>query len=105
MPTWRWACYLAGRGRPMNGATTHQRHTVYYSGHVQGVGFRYTAHAVARGYGVTGYVRVELVAEGGREDLATVLEEIRDRFSGYIRDEKRDVQPASGEFARFEIRY
>jgi len=95
----------------MNGATTHERHTVYYTGHVQGVGFRYTACSVARGYGATGYARnlpdgrVELVAEASREDLAGVLREIRDRFSGYIREEKCDVQPATGEFTRFEIRY
>lgn len=95
----------------MSGATTHQRHTVCYTGHVQGVGFRYSSHSIARGSGVTGYVRnlpdgrVELVAEGSREDLAAVLREIRDRFSGYIRDEKCDVQPATGEFTRFEIRY
>jgi acylphosphatase len=95
----------------MSGATTHQRHTVYYSGHVQGVGFRYTACSVARGSGVTGYVRnlpdgrVELVAEASREELAMVFREIRDRFSGHIRGEKCDVQPATGEFTRFEVRH
>jgi len=95
----------------MNGAATHERHTVYYTGHVQGVGFRYTVCSVARGYGVTGYVRnlpdgqVEMVAEASREDLAMLSREISDRFSGYIRDEKRDVQPATGEFTKFEIRY
>jgi acylphosphatase len=95
----------------MNGATTHQRRTVQYTGHVQGVGFRYTACAIARGYGATGYVRnlpdggVELVAEASREDLVGILREIGDRFSGYIREEKCDVQPATGEFTRFEIRY
>ncbi len=95
----------------MNGAATHQRHTVYYSGHVQGVGFRYTTSSVARGYAVTGYVRnlpdgrVELVVEGSREDLAMMSREIQDRLSSCIRDERRDVQPATGEFTRFEIRH
>ena len=30
---------------------------VLYSGRVQGVGFRYTAHGLAQGYDVAGYVR------------------------------------------------
>lgn len=43
---------------------------VRYGGHVQGVGFRYTAQGLAARYPVAGYVRnlpdgtVELVAEG-----------------------------------------
>ena len=46
------------------------RATVQYSGDVQGVGFRYTAVTIARGYNVSGYVqnlsdgRVRLVVEG-----------------------------------------
>src|SRR5207245_6186322 len=49
--------------------TTVSRH-VYYSGQVQGVGFRYTAQQLAAGFAVSGFVRnlpngdVELVAEG-----------------------------------------
>ena len=45
------------------------RMCVFYSGHVQGVGFRYTAKAVAAGFEVTGTVRnladgrVELIAK------------------------------------------
>jgi hypothetical protein len=47
-----------------------RRLTVIYSGHVQGVGFRYTAKSVATGFDITGIIRnlsdgrVELVAEG-----------------------------------------
>ena len=48
---------------------------IFYSGHVQGVGFRYTAKSVAAGFEISGIVRnlsdgrVELVAEGAREEL------------------------------------
>ena len=48
-----------------------KRAHVFYSGRVQGVGFRYSTREVACGYEVTGRVRnlpdgrVELVAEGG----------------------------------------
>jgi acylphosphatase len=46
------------------------RMRIFYSGNVQGVGFRYTTKTVATGFEVTGTVRnlldgrVELIAEG-----------------------------------------
>ena len=48
---------------------------VFFSGHVQGVGFRYTTKSVAMGFEITGIVRnlgdgrVQLVAEGERAEL------------------------------------
>ena len=51
---------------------------ILYSGHVQGVGFRYTAKTVAAGFEITGVVRnlpdgrVELVAEGDRGGTGSV---------------------------------
>jgi acylphosphatase len=91
-------------------ASASQRHTVYYAGHVQGVGFRYTTHSIARNHEVTGFVRnlsdgrVELVIEGDRPELDAFLAAIRDRLANHIRDERRDVGPATGEFGTFEIR-
>jgi acylphosphatase len=83
---------------------------IFYSGHVQGVGFRYTARSVAAGYDVTGTVRnlldgrVELVAEGSREELEAFREAIRqaglDRF---IRNEDVLWTEATGEYRGFEI--
>jgi acylphosphatase len=87
------------------------RHTVTYTGHVQGVGFRYTTQAIARNHEVTGYVRnlpdgqVELIAEGNRKEIDTFLEEVRDRLANHIRDERCNVGPATGEFTNFEIRH
>ena len=60
--------------------TPTQRHTLTYTGHVQGVGFRYTTHSIARSHNVAGYVRnlpdgrVELVAEGNRQELDAFLD-------------------------------
>jgi acylphosphatase len=68
--------------------------TVFYSGRVQGVGFRYNAKAAATGFEVTGTVRnlndgrVELVAEGDRAELEAFRAAIRDSgLTGFIRDE------------------
>jgi acylphosphatase len=90
---------------------TPQRRTVYFTGHVQGVGFRYTARSIARGYDVSGLVRnlpdgrVELVAEGKPHEVVAFLGEVRDRFFNHIRNERSDVQPATGEFTGFEIQH
>lgn len=83
---------------------------VLYSGHVQGVGFRYTAKAVARGFELTGTVRnlpdgrVELVAEGVREELTAFRRAIREAgLEHFIRDEVITWGEARGEFRGFEI--
>ena len=61
-----------------------KRMQIFYSGHVQGVGFRYTVKTVATGYEVTGCVRnlsdgrVELLAEGAREELESFRQGIRE---------------------------
>lgn len=95
----------------MSATNPFQRTTVYYSGHVQGVGFRYTTRTLARRFDVTGFVRnlsdgrVELVAEGGSKELETLLRLIREELGQYIRDVKTDTQPATGEFSGFEIRH
>lgn len=88
----------------------HLRKIVHYRGHVQGVGFRYTTQGIAKRYEVNGFVRnlangeVELVAEGEKHELAAFLDDVRERMIRFIRDERIDTQPASGEFAGFEIR-
>jgi acylphosphatase len=92
-------------------ASTPQRSTVYYLGHVQGVGFRYTTHSIARAYQVAGFVRnspdgrVELVAEGEPREIDAFLAEVRERFFNHIRDERRDKGAPTGEFSGFEIRH
>jgi len=88
-----------------------QRRQVLYSGHVQGVGFRYTTRSISRNYEITGFVRnlpdgsVEVVAEGSPEQLDGFLDEVSDRLSGRIREEKCDRRPAEQQFANFGIRY
>lgn len=83
---------------------------IYYSGHVQGVGFRYTVKSVATGFEVTGTVRnlldgrVELVAEGSREELEAFRKAIPEAgLEHFIQDEKISWGEAAGEFRGFEI--
>jgi len=83
---------------------------VFYSGRVQGVGFRYTTKTVATGFEVTGVIRnlsdgrVEMVAEGGREELEAFKQAIRDSGLGaFIREETVNWRSATGEFRGFEI--
>lgn len=84
--------------------------TVFYSGQVQGVGFRYTAKTVAAGYEITGLVRnlpdgrVELVAEGSRAELDAFRAALHAAgLAGFIRDEQVDWADAKNDFRGFEI--
>jgi acylphosphatase len=87
----------------------HRMH-VFYSGHVQGVGFRFTVKQVAAGYEVTGTVRnlldgrVELMAEGTKTELEAFREAIRDAGLGAgIRHEDVHWSEAQGQLRGFEI--
>ena len=95
---------------PASEPTTIRRLTVFYSGRVQGVGFRYAAKTVAAGFEIRGIVRnlpdgrVELVAEGSREELETFRDAIRGAgLAGFIRDEQVTWTDAQNEFRGFEI--
>lgn len=83
---------------------------ILYSGRVQGVGFRFTAKSVANGFELTGTVRnlddgrVELLAEGAKEELEAFLQAIRDSEVGrFIRQEQAAWSDAKNEFRGFEI--
>jgi acylphosphatase len=83
---------------------------IFYSGLVQGVGFRYTAKTVATGFEVVGVVRnlpdgrVELIAEGDRGELEAFRDAIRGAgLAGFIRDERVNWGEIKNEFHGFEI--
>ncbi|MBM3255360.1 MAG: acylphosphatase [Candidatus Omnitrophica bacterium] len=83
----------------------------YYSGRVQGIGFRFTAESIARELGITGWVRnlsdgrVEIVAEAGEGALKEFLERISQHFSRYIMDADIEWLEATGEFKEFGLRF
>ena len=87
-----------------------QRMQIFYSGRVQGVGFRYSTKILAQGYEVTGVVRnlpdgrVELVAEGVREELEAFRQGLQEsELGGFVRKEETHWDDAKNEFRGFEI--
>ena len=84
---------------------------VFFSGSVQGVGFRYTARRIAQRFGANGWVRnlpdgrVELVAQAEEAVLYEFLSALRDEFSGYIRDEDLNWHDAAAGVHDFGIRF
>ena len=85
---------------------------VFYSGTVQGVGFRFTAKRSAGRHGVSGWVknlpdgRVEAVCEGGEEALRSFLEDMKEGLLGRcIETDEVEWASATAEFTGFEIRF
>jgi acylphosphatase len=83
---------------------------IFYSGNVQGVGFRYTVKTVVAGFEVVGVVRnlsdgrVELIGEGPREELEAFQKAIREAgLEHFIRNEEVIWSEATSEFRGFEI--
>ena len=92
--------------------TMKKRIHVFYSGRVQGVGFRITAEETAQSLGVVGWVKnlrtgqVELVAEGDEPVLERFLAEIRNgSMKNFINQVEISWSHASDTFNEFEIRY
>lgn len=86
------------------------RKRVYYSGRVQGVGFRATARQLAAGFQVAGFVhnladgRVELVVEGEAEEVGRFLEAVLGEFGPRIRNIDIVAEPpGEPHFDAFEI--
>ena len=89
-----------------------ERAIVFFSGHVQGIGFRYTCRSLAKGFSVTGYVknlvdgRVELAAEGERTEIEGFLQAIEESdLKPFIRERAVDWQPATGGWRDFHIEH
>jgi acylphosphatase len=84
---------------------------VYYSGAVQGVGFRFTAERIALSLGLKGWVknledgRVEAVCEGGESAIRSFTRKIDELFKDYITDTEVSWPKPTSEFADFEIRF
>lgn len=84
---------------------------VFYTGRVQGVGFRYSTKRIASGYDVTGWVknlpdgRVELFAQAFDEDeLDAFIEDIqRSSLGSHIKERELKVIAAQPNLRGFSI--
>lgn len=84
--------------------------SIYFSGHVQGVGFRYSTLQVAQEFEVTGFVRnladgrVQLEVEGKPDVIDEFVTALQDRMHGYIRKLERSREARASQFKGFSIR-
>jgi acylphosphatase len=90
-------------------ADTHHE-TVFFSGHVQGVGFRYSVLQVAKEFEVAGFVsnladgRVQLEAEGREADVSAFIAAVQEKMHGYIRKAERSSRKRPAQFSGFTIK-
>ena len=89
-----------------------KRAHVFYSGRVQGIGFRYTAQNIAENLGVYGWVknledgRVEIAAEGEEKNLKEFLDKIlKGPLNRYIKEADVAWETPSKEFNDFDVRF
>ena len=84
---------------------------VTYEGHVQGVGFRLTTRRYAQGRKVSGWVRnktdgtVEMIAQGSKQQLQSLLNDINRHFSPNITQADISWSSVSKKIQGFEISY
>ena len=85
---------------------------VFYEGHVQGVGFRFTVRHIAKGFDVTGWVRnlpdgrVELQVTGEEGEVHEFVNRVADSELHSLirkRTENKLNEPVTGR--GFDIRY
>jgi len=85
---------------------------VFYEGHVQGVGFRFTVRHIAKGFDVIGWVRnlpdgrVELQVEGEEDEVRAFVDRIADSELHSLIHKQTENKLNEPVVARgFEIRY
>jgi acylphosphatase len=83
--------------------------TTFFSGRVQGVGFRYHTLQIAKEFDVSGLVRnladgrVQLDSEGGKKEVTAFVEEVQDRLSVFIRKVESSEQWRAPAYRGFTI--
>lgn len=108
---WNTTGDMGGKSRSVeNSPQSLRRLHVFFSGTVQGVGFRYTVQRQAERFkAITGWVRnlsdgrVEFTAEGSADELESFLSVIQNEMSGYIDTYDRSWEAPTGEWTQFSI--
>ncbi len=85
--------------------------SIIFTGRVQGVGFRFTARRAASRRQLTGYVRnmpngsVEMLAQGRPEDIDDCIQDIKEYFSGYLKETRIEEIPSDPRYTDFKITF
>ncbi|MBN1396242.1 MAG: acylphosphatase [Pirellulales bacterium] len=84
---------------------------LFFTGRVQGVGFRYAVRSLAAGFDVAGFVRnlpdgrVHLVVEGEADEIDRFVAAVDREMGRYVAGVEEIERPADGRFEDFEIRF
>lgn len=84
--------------------------SIFFSGHVQGVGFRYNVLQIAKEFEVAGYVknladgRVQIEVEGSREEVVAFIALVQENLHGHIRAIERKASLHPPKLSGFTIR-
>ncbi len=87
------------------------RAILFFSGRVQGVGFRFTTNEIAKGFDVKGTVencpdgRVKIVVEADSKEIDGFIESIKASMPGKIKQMDRFESEPSHAFENFSIRH
>jgi len=82
-----------------------------FSGRVQGVGFRYTTHRIARDYPINGYVKnmrngtVECLVSGEESDVDNFIGKVQELMSDNILKCDLEILNYSGSYKDFSIQF
>lgn len=97
-------------GRSDVGMPEVYHESVYFSGRVQGVGFRYQTLQVAKEFEVSGFVqnlgdgRVLLEIEGGESELGGFVDALEGRMAGYVRKVERHSSMRAAQYRGFSMK-
>jgi acylphosphatase len=84
---------------------------IIFTGRVQGVGFRFTARRAANRRQLTGFVRnlpdgtVEMLAQGCSEDIDDCIQDLKEYFSGYLKETRIEEIPPDPKHTDFKITF
>jgi len=84
---------------------------IIFIGQVQGVGFRFTVFNIANRHRLTGFVRnlpdgiVEMLTQGHSQAIDDCIRDIKEYFSGYIRETKIKEIPSNPQYKDFKITF
>ena len=84
---------------------------IFFSGEVQGVGFRFTAKNLAREHRIKGWVRnlddgrVEVVAQASEEAISEFISDLKESFKNYISDVNINYDYIAEDFKDFNIAF